>query len=231
MTGKPGRQGDQKYPGAPARRKHKERQRQPGGRRQRSDEAHHRMHPIADGARPTDRHAADEPERPRRTRNPCASSMSEWSVLSPRRGQSSVYTSSSDCGAAKKGRGSRLSFAVASSHSSEQQRQHDQPWTGSEQPWEIDANSLRPIAPSNASPIAAMQPASRLVGPTSPASGHRSAKLRPPAMRPPPAHRTTTSGGAVACPIASVASSLATCSARVERPHVARMSTQTRSAN
>ena len=63
MTGKAGRQRDQERAGAPARRKGEEGDRQPGRRRQRADEPQHRMHPVADAARPADRDAGQEADR------------------------------------------------------------------------------------------------------------------------------------------------------------------------
>jgi len=47
---------------------------------------------------------------------PLASSQNECSRLSPRRGQSSRYTSISACGGAKNGTGNSTSLAVTSSH-------------------------------------------------------------------------------------------------------------------
>ena len=61
--GKPGCQRDQEHRRRPAGRKEVERHRQERGRRHRSQEAQHRMHPVAQPARPADRHAGQEARR------------------------------------------------------------------------------------------------------------------------------------------------------------------------
>ncbi len=53
-------QRDQEGAGAAAGREEEEGERQPGGGRQRTDDAHHRMDPVADARRPAERHAGPE---------------------------------------------------------------------------------------------------------------------------------------------------------------------------
>ena len=130
------------------------------------------MRPITDGTGPSDRHAGDEAEH-RADRVPCDEQHQRAQrTLAKARPVVDIDLDQRLRCREERAR-QQIKFRGHQLPQSEQQRERDEPWTRSDKPWEIDVDAGTACCRSNAKPIAAMQPASKPAGPTSPTSGHR----------------------------------------------------------